>query len=64
MKYRYVYIALIGLALIVFQFLLQPEWQLKALMIEIPIILVLGIVILDKVWTKKWGIWQLDQNPL
>lgn len=26
MKYRYVYIALIGLALIVFQFLLQPEW--------------------------------------
>lgn len=54
MKYRYVYIALIGLALmIVFQFLLQPEWQLKALMIEIPIILVLGIVILDKVWTKK-----------
>ena len=64
MKYRYVYIALIGLALIVFQFLLQPEWQLKASMIEIPIILVLGIVILDKVWTKKWGIWQLDQNPL
>ena len=53
MKYRYVYIALIGLALIVFQFLLQPKWQLKALMIEIPIILVLGIVILDKVWTKK-----------
>lgn len=27
MKYRYVYIALIGLALmIVFQFFLQPEW--------------------------------------
>lgn len=53
MKYRYVYIALIGLALIVFQFLFQPEWQLKALMIEIPIVLVLGIVILDKVWTKR-----------
>ncbi len=53
LKYRYVYMALGGIALSVLHFFLVPDGFTYALMVEVPILLVVAFIILDKVLTKK-----------
>ena len=53
MKYRYVYMVLGSIALSVLHFFLVPEGFTYTLIVEVPILLVVAFIILDKVLTKK-----------
>ncbi len=53
MKYRYVYMALGGIALAILHVFLGPDRFTYALMIEVPILLVAAFIILDKLIVKK-----------
>lgn len=53
MKYRYVYMVLGGIALSVLHFFLVPDGFTYALMVEVPILLVVAFIVLDKVLTMK-----------